>query len=223
MNERKDNVSAKPFKAKTVKGGKIEKKEKKKSSPGTKKVKANRSKTDPIITELSGDIIENEIRGNDQTFPISDDVLTPFPNNSPSRGVRSEDPGDRYRALMSRLEHGKAILGKGVRISQNKEFMIDSGATYVMVNKTDYFKPGTFRFCNNKYVHLGDDSPIAIEGTGTIDLMFSETEKREVKDVLYVPKLAESLISISHLLGNSNDHVEIGKHRPDTGNWKKTQ
>ena len=88
------------------------------------------------------------------------------------------------------------------------EHVIDSGATYYMVNDKNLFLHDTSvesRHLGN--IYLANDAPIPILGKGTVLLDLGNGITREIKDVLLVPQLSESLCSISHLLKDTKDLV----------------
>lgn len=98
---------------------------------------------------------------------------------------------------------------KGVRFADttNKaDIMLDSGASKIMVPSEHWFKEGTYRPRTNTFVYLADDSPLRVEGTGTIDLELGG-KTRSIRNVLHVPGLTEALLSITHLLSQTKDAI----------------
>lgn len=180
----------------------------------TKTTKSEKVKAGSVrfakISEIADEIIAEASTPINQSN--SDESITPNTQYRKSELPPSSLLKDRAAALKAHLDSGKPIEGKGLRFIQNKDFMIDSGASYLMVNNTKHFKPGSFQPIKGRQVYLGDESPIAIEGTGSMTIRLSPTENRVIDKVLYVPQLAECLLSISHLIGNSpNDFVIFGR------------
>jgi len=99
------------------------------------------------------------------------------------------------------------IAAKNVRVAGDRtnKILIDSGASFFMTPNVNSFVSESLKPSSGQ-VYLGDDSPIAIDGIGTVELTFGSLTKR-IQDVLYVPRLAEALLSISHLIGTSEDSV----------------
>ena len=71
---------------------------------------------------------------------------------------------------------------------KSKELLIDSGALNHMMAEKESFS--SLETGKSIPIHMGDDSTIISEGQGTLDL-----ENGFFSNVLYVPSLAENLLS----------------------------
>jgi hypothetical protein len=140
--------------------------------------------------------------------------------NSLTQRKRIPDPNDETEraiaavtATMKCVDGGKPLVVKGMRVKQNKDTLIDTGASYCMVKSRSSFLPGTYTQIENQYVYLGDDTPIEIAGRGNIAIQITPSERRTIKNVLHVPALADNLASISHILAETNDEVTFSKNK----------
>ena len=75
------------------------------------------------------------------------------------------------------------------RTSKSKALLIDSRASNHMMVEKDSFS--SLETGKSIPIHMGDDSTIISEGQGTVDL-----ENEFFSNVLYVPSLASSLLSV---------------------------
>ena len=76
--------------------------------------------------------------------------------------------------------------------SNSKALLIDSGASNHMMDEKDSFS--SLETGKSIPIHMGDDSTIISEGQGTVDL-----ENVFFSNVLYVPSLAENILSVYHM------------------------
>ena len=90
--------------------------------------------------------------------------------------------------------------------------VVDSGATFYMVNDPNRFLPGTLKLSDSLgKIYLADDTGIPIVGLGSISLELDKHITKIINDVLLVPDLTENLFSVSHLLKDTNDLVIFSK------------
>ena len=94
------------------------------------------------------------------------------------------------------------VVGRGFRIVHKSNIMLDSGATSIMSPDKSLFTHLTES--TDHFVLLGDDSPVPVAGVGTINLTL-QGHKCRIRKALYVPALVETLVSVSHLLGDSDN------------------
>jgi hypothetical protein len=164
----------------------------------------------------------------DGTNPIADRTTPP-----PSQRSQKPDDGnaDAILSMENAVKGGRLLAVKGVSVVNKEGYMIDTGASLCMSNTKEAFIEGSYRRWGGKYVYLGDDSPVEIAGVGDCLIQITPTEKRRVEGVLHVPSLADNLLSITHLLkdtqdmaiftgdsahlylANSNKIVELGRRR----------
>ncbi len=104
------------------------------------------------------------------------------------------------RNLKATIDHAHAYRGK---TSSNDLFIAhpDSGASNHMTHDKKLFDQSLFKELSKPIpISLGDDSEIFATGKGTIRLMFKIDEKMKegaFKDVLYIPDLKVTLLSVS--------------------------
>ncbi|XP_073302980.1 uncharacterized protein [Primulina huaijiensis] len=75
---------------------------------------------------------------------------------------------------------------------------IDSGCSNHMTSKLDSFVELDRNFSSE--VKLGDDKIQKVEGKGTIEVHSKQGNKKHISDVLYVPNLAQNLLSVGQLI-----------------------
>jgi transposase InsO family protein len=84
------------------------------------------------------------------------------------------------------------------------DWIVDSGATKHMTYRREFF--GAFDPSHRQKVRLADNSVTISEGIGSGSLIYIDEQGQQVTrmmdDVLYVPKLANNLISVPILTGN---------------------
>ena len=103
------------------------------------------------------------------------------------------------RSLMATVTEARAYRGK---ISESNLFVAhpDSGASNHMTHKMELFDQASFKKLSKPIpVCLGDDSEVFATGKGTIRLIFNVDGKKKegkFKDVLYVPDLKVTLLSV---------------------------
>ncbi|KAJ3277428.1 hypothetical protein HDU76_010366, partial [Blyttiomyces sp. JEL0837] len=91
----------------------------------------------------------------------------------------------------------------------NLKQILDSGCTACITPDKADFVRGTYQNAINSFLTLADkDSKIRVLGYGTIRLDIG-TEKRDIENVLYVPEIADRLLSITHILDGTTDSVEF--------------
>ena len=95
---------------------------------------------------------------------------------------------------------------KGVRSKGQDNFLIDTGASLIMSPDITLFDTATLMPSKYDFVYLGDDTAIPVEASGTLHLPLGKT-KIQVRNALYVPKLVDTLVSLTHLLQDSDDLV----------------
>lgn len=120
--------------------------------------------------------------------------------------VETMNDFDDVEGLLNLMRGNGTIYARGLKVANKGRAIIDSGCSRIMSNNYDDFIPQTMISIQNEYVYLGDDTPIPIKGKGEIDLNLGG-HKFRIEGVLWVPDLVDSLISISHLVKNTNDYV----------------
>ncbi|XP_073064165.1 uncharacterized protein [Primulina eburnea] len=75
---------------------------------------------------------------------------------------------------------------------------IDSGCSNHMTSKLDSFVELDRNFSSE--VKLGDGKIQKVEGKGTIEVYSKQGNKKHISDVLYVPNLAQNLLSVGQLI-----------------------
>jgi hypothetical protein len=96
----------------------------------------------------------------------------------------TEEGGDVYLASTStHADHGV--------------WLIDSSASYHMTPHREWFSE--YEKYDGGDVFLGDDSTTKILGRGRVKLLLNDRRIRTLPGVLYIPKLARSLISVTRL------------------------
>ena len=94
----------------------------------------------------------------------------------------------------------------------NKDgFIIDSGASRIMTPSRDTLVQDSFREIRDEYALLGDDSKVTIEGSGQMAIEFNNSHGLILEDAPVVPDLTEGLISVSHLLQNTDNILSFSK------------
>ena len=100
---------------------------------------------------------------------------------------------------------------KGARIVNklNDNLMtLDSGASHTMVPGNDGWL--TYRPIQNMFAYLGDDTPTPIIGIGTRRVNFGGIN-RHIRNCYHVPKLVDFLLSVSHVLKDTDDLLVFSK------------
>ncbi len=113
---------------------------------------------------------------------------------------RSEGGGYKRLSKQCSGNQDAMLIGQALAAKSGSEWLVDSGATSHMVNErrllteVQYFDPG-------ESVTLGDGNRLEVKSVGTVDVEMSltngSTRKCSLQEVLYVPKLSYSLISVA--------------------------
>ena len=120
---------------------------------------------------------------------------------------------DHYKKDCRKFAHDKAVKGKGKKPSQDAmlishalsvksgaEWIVDSGATCHMSNNRALFSE-LGELPSSEKVTLGDGHSLEAKGEGTVNLEMllpdGNNRRCALQKVLYVPKLAYNLISVS--------------------------
>ena len=92
------------------------------------------------------------------------------------------------------------LIGNALVAKSRNDWIVDSGATSHMCNDRDLFTE-LYQLGPSEKVTLGDGNSLDVAGEGTVymDMVLSDGGRRRcaLKKVLYVPKLAYNLISVS--------------------------
>ena len=113
----------------------------------------------------------------------------------PPRG-RSQPQANHVEALI--VEAGSPEINL---VSNNNEFIVDSGTTHHMVNNKNWiidYHP----FVKHQSVKLGGARTLNAQGSGTAYIPVQQQGERvilKLNDVLYVPRLRRNLVSVSKL------------------------
>jgi len=82
-------------------------------------------------------------------------------------------------------------------VTQNSEWILDTGATYHVCPNRDWFS--SFEKLDGSFTIMGDDHPCNVEEMGTFRIKMDDGIVRELKEVRYVPQLKKNLISVGTL------------------------
>ncbi|UYV79137.1 hypothetical protein LAZ67_17001217, partial [Cordylochernes scorpioides] len=115
-----------------------------------------------------------------------------------SSGYKANTPNKNSKATFAKDEN-RNDFDKLVKQQDNLEqqWILDSGASSHMTFHLDHLKNIQ---AMNKKITLADDSYITSESIGDVEIKNSDEESIILKDVLYVPKLSDNLISVSKLI-----------------------
>ena len=107
---------------------------------------------------------------------------------------------------------GEVALNTSTKESPLGKWYVDSGATRHLCSQAELLT-GLEEETNVKKIYVGDGSSLEVKGRGTVNLQLGEGQKRstvEIRDVLFVPKLAANLLSVPQLV-EKGVHVSFGK------------
>ncbi|UYV81492.1 K02A2.6-like, partial [Cordylochernes scorpioides] len=115
-----------------------------------------------------------------------------------SSGYKANTANKNSKATFAKDEN-RNDFAKLVKQQDNLEqqWILDSGAFSHMTFHLDHLKNIQ---AMNKKITLADDSYIKSESIGDVEIKNSDEESIILKDVLYVPKLSDNLISVSKLI-----------------------
>jgi len=136
--------------------------------------------------------------------------LTSILHEFPSSSVSTEDDGLHVFLAGNSpfFSHTPDITALLARSSKDDTF-IDSGCSRHLTPRRDWFRDDTFKSLERPInIHLGDASVIKAEGVGTLQYLMdtpSGVIPGSVPDVLYVPALATTLLSVSRFTGRNHD------------------
>jgi hypothetical protein len=119
------------------------------------------------------------------------------------------DSTSSTEAKTSTEEGGDVYLASTSTHVDRDVWLIDSGASYHMTPHREWFSE--YEKYDGGDVFLGDDSTTKILGRGRVKLLLKDGRIRTLPGVLYIPKLARSLISVSKLDDAGMDTV-FGKN-----------
>ena len=88
-------------------------------------------------------------------------------------------------------------LTPSVCASDSWEWMLDSGATYHVCPRREWFS--SFEKIDSGVVIMGNDHSCQVEGVGTVRIKMCDGMVREVDDVRYVPQLKKNLMLLGVL------------------------
>ena len=98
-------------------------------------------------------------------------------------------------------EDDALIVSHALSANATNQWIVDSGATCHMCNNERQFSSDFQRFDTPQQVALGDGHELEAVGRGTVYLTLNlpegKTCQRKLRDVLYVPRLAYNLVSVS--------------------------
>ncbi|KAJ3061815.1 hypothetical protein HDU98_002296 [Podochytrium sp. JEL0797] len=107
-------------------------------------------------------------------------------------------------------ERIKLLVASGIKHVNTSTRMIDSGASVTMSPEKSMFVPGSLQSVFDEFVVLADDNTtIPVEEKGIIRYEYAPGVYDEQPGGLYVPQLAETLISISHMLKDTDNVVSF--------------
>jgi hypothetical protein len=128
-------------------------------------------------------------------------------------GAKTEPPllfeEMRTKAKTSIEEGGDVYLASISTHVDLDVWLIDSGASYHMTPHREWFSE--YEKYDGGDIFLGDDLTTNILGHGRVKLLLKYGRIRTLPGVLYIPKLARSLISISKMYDAGVDTV-FGKN-----------
>nr|GMD06049.1 Retrovirus-related Pol polyprotein from transposon TNT 1-94 [Ipomoea batatas] len=84
--------------------------------------------------------------------------------------------------------------------TDNDVWFIDSGCSNHMSNSRSLFE--NLNVSQKSEVRLGDDKKVQVDGKGTIAICTSNSKKKLLHDVFFVPSLAHNLLSVGQLMDN---------------------
>ncbi|GJS07958.1 hypothetical protein Tco_0364754 [Tanacetum coccineum] len=99
----------------------------------------------------------------------------------------SDDEGNTY------YEEALMVVGN----DEMTELVMDSGGSYHMTHKRDFLYD--FKVVDGGSIRLGDNSTCTIKGTGKVNIQLHNGSRFILEDVMYVPGLRRSLISLGTL------------------------
>jgi hypothetical protein len=163
----------------------------------------SKGKGSPSVTELKS-ILLDHMKVESNSSPLVATQLTDHTAPSPSPSKMNQRRSNPLFYDSGGSE--KVCVARGVTVVNKEKGCVDSGASAIMCHDLSLFKDKQFKpyKTEQQYVYLGDDSPIPIEGKGTISLDIMG-HKRNIDGVLYVPALVETLISVAHFLRGTGD------------------
>ncbi|UYV67846.1 hypothetical protein LAZ67_5002211 [Cordylochernes scorpioides] len=128
-----------------------------------------------------------------------------------SSGYKANTPNKNSKATFAKDEN-RNDFAKLVKQQDNLEqqWILDSGASSHMTFHLDHLKNIQ---AMNKKITLADDSYITSESIGDVEIKNSDEESIILKDVLYVPKLSDNLISVSKLIQDKKQILFDNKGR----------
>jgi hypothetical protein len=112
--------------------------------------------------------------------------------------------------FLRQMNGGKIFVVRGLKMAnKTTKIIIDSGASRIMIPNREDLDQFYYTPLDGEFALLGDDSPVPIAGTGHLRIDINGQHAEYIKDVLHVPNLSESLLSISHLLQNTRNVVSF--------------
>lgn len=174
-------------------------------------------------------LIEPEtIRSHENTNFVNNVSIQQTNQTQRSNGPHSKGKEGAFRTIgegasdeSAKAERLKTLVNKklftcrGVNHVNKENGMIDSGCSRFMTSDQSLFEPGSLVHVFDEYVYLGDDRPLRVWGKGKVTMQLAASSDhpidRECEEALYVPDLAETLVSLSHLVDGTNDVVSFDK------------
>ncbi|UYV75677.1 hypothetical protein LAZ67_13000976 [Cordylochernes scorpioides] len=134
-----------------------------------------------------------------------------------SSGYNANTPNKNSKSTFAKDEN-RNDFAKLVKQHDNLEqqWILDSGASSHMTFHLDHLKNIQ---AINKEITLADDSYITSESIGDVEIKNSDEESIILKDVLYVPKSSDNLISTSHQGYSIPNCYKEAMNLPDSEKW----
>ncbi|GJZ53201.1 retrovirus-related pol polyprotein from transposon TNT 1-94, partial [Tanacetum coccineum] len=108
--------------------------------------------------------------------------------------------GKRDQDFDSSNDEGNVYFGEALTVVKNDEMtelVMDSGGSYHMTHMRDFLYD--FKGFDSGSVQLGDNRTCTIKGTGKVKIQLHDRSSFILEDVMYVPGLKRSLISLGTL------------------------
>lgn len=106
------------------------------------------------------------------------------------------------KQLANKGESSSFVAAFSATVEENisNKWFIDSGASMHMTSRNDWMYNVTEPPVKN--ITVANREPLAVKGVGSVDIHINQENKIQVKNVLFVPRLAANLLSVSSVVKN---------------------